>query len=441
MLGPDAALEPPEENSWLVHTGAGPAPMQAAAAGYQVQVASDTATRSALQSLELSLQAQWEAQSAEAALLKTQQQILFYDGRIANGETSAAGAEAAAAALSAALTTTPHYLDVGRNRVHCAQAVSTNFFGFRTFEIVADNVEYGVMWGRAALGRGTLDSVNATSATSLMSWSPPSSPGNIAAAGGLVARAMGSAATGVASTVDGFFAAANSIYGDMLVGKAAIGDGVEVGQGPGTAPLTQADRQRGDGVNKLGEGVQKTGELGSQAGSMGGQMSGIISAVTQVPSQVASQGGQLLQAPMQGVSQFGSILQPLMSGGGLGKGLGDPASSAASGIGPSGFATGTGNLAASVTRPASFGGGGLGGGSAGLGPGIRLPASSLVNAAEKALAPAAGAAGGALAGGAGGGFMGAPMAGHGNRQGNKGTVDEYARAREFGPQPGGAPIE
>lgn len=423
--------------------------MLLAAEGFQAGVAGDQAVAAAVQSVIAQIEARWQGESQTMALQAARSALTFYQQRVATQQQAAAAALQVAAEITAAIALAPHPGEVTINRSCWAQACATNFMGFRTGEIVGYDGDYGRMWGQAAGARGQLDTGSIASAGSLLSWTPPTGGANPIIAAGLVAHAGLMAAEGAAEDVDGAAWAATSLFNDALLGREAAGMPAAMAPPPmnSTAATAAENTQRGQrNGTKFGNAAEQTGQMGSQMGQMVGQVGSMAGQIPQVFSQAAQ---PILQTPTQVGQQFFSILQPLMSSAGGGHGLGSPgASSLGSGIGPYGFAMGTGNLSAGVTRPASFGGGGgfgsVGGGF-GSGSAVRLPATatmSAVNVAEQAAARAAMA--GAGAGGGAGGFapMMAPAAAQQRSEANS-SEDQYARPRELGPaaSAGGAPIE
>lgn len=448
MVVVDSAGLPPEINSTLVHTGPGAAPMALAAEGFEAGAAGDQAVAAAVQSVIAQIEARWQGESQTQALQAAKSALTFYQNRVATHQQAAAAALQVAAEITAAISAAPHPSQVTINRACWAQACATNFMGFRTGEIVGYDGDYSRMWGQAAGARGALDTASIANAGSLLSWTPPSGGANPIIAAGLVAHAGLMAAEGAAEDVDGAAWAANSLFNDALLGKEAAGMAAAFAPPPmnSTAATAAENAQRGQrNGSKFGDTVEQTGQMGGQMGQMVGQVGSMAGQIPQVFTQAVQ---PILQTPQQVGQQFFSILQPLMSSAGGGHGLGAPgASSLSSGIGPYGFAMGTSNLSAGVTRPASFGGGsGFGASSGGFGSGsaVRLPATATMSAAKVAEQAAARAAMASSAAAGGGGFapMMAPAGAQQRTEGNS-SEDQYARPRELGPaaSAGGAPIE
>lgn len=399
---------PPEVNSSLVHGGDGPLSLEQAALAFAEAAADDAANAQTLMGIVAAVSAQWEGTAATQYSAALQPLIAWFEALAVNGAASAEQIQLAAASITEAIATAPHPTLVVENRTTWGVLASTNFFGVNTPAMEVQDTHYLEMWFQAAFARGTSDIETEVATTSLMPFQPPPIPVNLGAMGAPVSAAVSMASftvpQGVANAAD---LGVSDVGWDTTLTSGAAGDGAGMaGSRPNSSWASEANETGNDQENQLQDasrqGSQDMSQFASQAGSMA--------------SQAASMPTQLLQSFQQQATQvpqqFSSILQPLMSSANLNNGLGGLGSGAGVPALPVNFASGTGNLSAALTRPASlFGGSGGSGGS-----GLRLPGSSLgaASAPELSAASAAGRAAsgaGAAAGPGGTGFLGSPRPG------------------------------
>lgn len=434
MIDPTWA-SPPEFNSALVKGGTGPLSWEQAALAYAAAAAEDEANAATLTSILGRVQGGWEGAAAEAHTAALEPLIAWFHELAVNGTASAAQISAAAEAIASAIAACPEPVAVETNRDIWRGLAATNFFGQNTPPMGIQDAEYLVMYFDAMLTRATSDVATEVATGALKLWEPPPVPVNLGSLGSSAANAVASAATAPVQAMDVVWRRGNDAAWDVILTTGAAGDAEQMAGDarPRTSAMSNAVQHKGpsdSNSNPFGQADQ-LGNGAQQAGQMGGQMSGILSSMTQVGPQ-AAQGlmqpaTQVMQGPMQG---FSSILSPMMNaanGGGAGSGLNAP-------MMPMNFATGTGNLAAGITRPAGLGG--LGGGGGALG-GLRLPGASFASAlpggeatARTVGGSAAGAAGGAAAS-SGPGMYGAPAHGARERTGAD-SANKYADAYALG---------
>lgn len=439
MTDPGVAAFPPEINTGLVHGGAGPAPLEQAALAFAAAAVQDEANAAQLIAILNAVRSQWEGQAAEQASAQLTPLIEWFQSLAVNGTATQAQIQLAATAIATAIAEAPVPPLVTENRTTWGVLNATNFFGVNTPAINVQDAHYLEMWFQAAFARATSDVETATATGALAPWMPPTMPVNPGMMGAPTAHAMTASFRLPAAGLDNLVKLANEASLDALAVEGAGGDVAHAAQmsRPNSGLVASATEQRGEKFRDAAQNnpLDKASELGGQqAGQLGSQMSGMLGSVGQLPQAVQGAAQPLQQvasAPMQMGSQFGSMLQPLMNG----SNFGAPAlTGAESTMGTGMFATGGGPLAAALTKPASFAGGGGGGlmSSTGGGPGLRLPASSLVAGANPAGASGVGSPGGGATP-AGSGMYGAPMHGQGKNAAG-GAENKYATATRLGPQ-------
>ncbi|APA78405.2 hypothetical protein BB737_14970 [Mycobacterium avium subsp. hominissuis] len=374
---------PPEVNSSLVHGGDGPASLEQAALAFAQAAATDEANADTLLGIIAAVRDQWDGDTANQYAASLQPLVAWFKTLAVNGAASAEQIQAAAASIAQAIATSPHPVQVTTNRTTWGALAATNFFGVNFPPMGVLDTHYMEMWFQAAFARGSSDIETEVATTSLAPFEPPPIPVNLPAMGAPLATAAANAAfiapAGPAQAAD--LAASEAGWDATLVAGAA-GDGVGLaGNRPNSSWAGRANQDVNQQQDKLQDaskqGSQDMTQFASQAGSMAGQAG-------QLPAQLAQGFTQPLQQAGQLPQQASSLLQPLMSAANGGHGLGGGLDAAAAPVmPPMNFASGTGSLSAALTRPASFGGGGLGGSG---GSGLRLPGSSLAPAAGSELA-------------------------------------------------------
>jgi len=397
---------PPEINSALVHGGAGPVSLEAAALAFAQAAATDSANAQTLRGIIASVRATWDGDTADRYAGALQPLVEWFDALAVNGAASAEQIQAAATAITEAILIAPHPVEVTTNRTTYGALAATNFFGVHLPPMGVLDENYMQMYFQAAFARGSSDIETEIATGTLVPFEPPPIPVNLAGMGTAMTEASALAALvaplGAAQAAD---LAASQAGWSASLASAAAGDGVGVaGNRPNSSWAARAreSADHTDGLDDLADPPppDTMTQLASQAGGMLGQLGSM-------PAQM----GQTLGAPLQ---QFSSLLQPLMASanansGGLGAVGGAGGLTGAGGApimpAPMGLAGGSGALSAALTRPASLG--------AGLGRtgGLRLPSGAGVLAPESAGAggrSAATGAAGAAAGPGGTGFLPPP---------------------------------
>lgn len=147
----DFALLPPEINSLRIYTGAGSAPLLAAAAAWDAVAAELNSTASAYRSVLSTLTGgPWLGPSASSMMAATAPYVSWLDVTAAQVEQTAGQLYAAAAAYDAAFSATVPPVAIEVNRVLMAALVATNVFGQNTPAIAATEAQYAEMWAQDA---------------------------------------------------------------------------------------------------------------------------------------------------------------------------------------------------------------------------------------------------------------------------------------------------
>ncbi|OBJ74758.1 hypothetical protein A9W97_10620 [Mycobacterium gordonae] len=143
---------PPELNTARLMAGAGPAPMLAAAMGWQALSAALDAQAVELTARLASLGEAWTGGSSDKAIANAQQMIPWLQTASTQAKTRGMQATAQAAAYTQAMATTPSLPEIAMNHVTTAVLTATNFFGINTIPIGLNEIDYFVrMWMQAAL--------------------------------------------------------------------------------------------------------------------------------------------------------------------------------------------------------------------------------------------------------------------------------------------------
>ena len=174
MLG-FAAL-PPEINSARMYSGAGSAPMLAAAAAWDtmaVELRSAAANYGSVVS-ELT-SAGWLGPSSMSMLAAAAPYLGWLGATATQAELAGAQANAAATAYESAFAMTVPPTVVGANRAELAMLAATNVFGQNTPAIAATEAHYGEMWAQDAAAMNGYASAS-SAATQLTPLTAPQSP-------------------------------------------------------------------------------------------------------------------------------------------------------------------------------------------------------------------------------------------------------------------------
>jgi PPE-repeat protein len=188
----DFAVLAPEVNSGRMYAGAGPGPMLATAAAWNVLAAELRCTAEGYSSALSELNSHWHGPTSIAMMAAAVPYVAWLNATAGQAEDTAAKAEAAAAAYEAAFAATVPPAVVAANRARLTMLIATNILGQNTPAIAATEAEYTEMWAQdatAMYGYAAASSV----ATELTPFDPPgqtTSPGGLAAQSAAVTQAV-----------------------------------------------------------------------------------------------------------------------------------------------------------------------------------------------------------------------------------------------------------
>jgi PPE-repeat protein len=213
----DFASRPPDVTSALLYSGAGSAPLTAAASSLTNLSSELSSSAAAYESVISQLTgSEWTGPSSVAMSTAAQPYITWLtttSGQLQEAATQAIASAAAYEAAHAAAIPPPVIL---ANRTTLATLVATNILGQNTPAIAANEAMYGEFWAQdaAAMYAYATASTGAATLSPLIPPAPTTSTAGLAAQGAAVSSAIGS--NGATSTL-------NSTLGSLqgLVGAAA----------------------------------------------------------------------------------------------------------------------------------------------------------------------------------------------------------------------------
>ncbi|MCV7425402.1 PPE family protein [Mycobacterium montefiorense] len=145
----DFAWLAPEINSERIFTGAGPAPLFAAATAWEGLSADLQATAAAIQSVLTDLTSgPWTGAASAAMAASVSPYVPWMTAAAAHATFSAAQAQLAAMAFETAMTATVHPAVIAANRTLSLALIATNFLGQNTPAIESTECEYMEMWAQ-----------------------------------------------------------------------------------------------------------------------------------------------------------------------------------------------------------------------------------------------------------------------------------------------------
>lgn len=407
---------PPEVNTARLMTGAGPAPMLQAAAGWEsLAILLETQADELAGSLA-ALTAAWSGAASERAIMATMPMILWLRTTSAQAAKRSLQAVTQANAYTAALASTPPIPEIEQNHITHGVLEATNFLGINGVPIAINEADYVRMWNQAA---GVMAAYQAETAMNvlfepMLPMQPIVIPGVGQAAMGAAIGRIGAQAPGAALRN----ASIAQVGSQAALESAALSGGRAVGQANmaaqrGQGQLSKAENAARQGADRQDQALQQGAQQGAQlATQMASQLGSTLGQLPQQLGQQLAQPMQQLTAPLQQVSSmFGQLGGPGGNEGGAQLGLlGASPFSNHPALGGSGASSGAG-----LVRAASLPGAG---GSAARTP---LMASLL---AGPAVSPVAVAAGGA----AGPGAMGAAPVAAGAGMGPMGMLGQRGKS-------------
>ncbi|OBK22719.1 hypothetical protein A5634_07020 [Mycobacterium asiaticum] len=297
----DFAWLPPEINSARIFAGAGSGPLHVAAAAWESLAADLAASAASFDSVIVGLASgPWAGPASVSMAAAATPYVGWLDAAATQAASAAGQARAAASSFEAALTATVHPAAVEANRISLLTLIATNFLGFNTPAIFANEADYLEMWAQdvgamvgyhggatavaasltpfavppvdlagLAAGVGAQFTGLATSASAAMS---PLIQGATAAAPGLVAGVQSAAAAVPLESVMGV-AQMGAMPASMLMGPLMqLGQTANVGTaglaGATAAGLADMPKLAGDiapmkGLGGAGLGAGMGGSLGN----------------------------------------------------------------------------------------------------------------------------------------------------------------------------------
>ncbi|OBG59058.1 PPE family protein [Mycobacterium sp. E3339] len=168
----DFGLLPPEINSGRIYSGPGPAPLLAAAAGWNGLAAELHSASASYGAAIAELRSVWHGPSSAAMATAAAPYIAWLDGTAGQAEQTAAQATAAAAAYEAVFAATVPPPVIAANRALLASLIATNVLGQNTAAIAATEADYAEMWAQDAAAMYTYAAASAV-ATRLTPFTAP----------------------------------------------------------------------------------------------------------------------------------------------------------------------------------------------------------------------------------------------------------------------------
>ncbi|OBH87387.1 PPE family protein [Mycobacterium sp. E2989] len=168
----DFGLLPPEINSGRIYSGPGPAPLLAAAAGWNGLAAELHSASASYGAAIAELRSVWHGPSSSAMATAAAPYIAWLDGTAGQAEQTAAQATAAAAAYEAVFAATVPPPVIAANRALLASLIATNVLGQNTAAIAATEADYAEMWAQDAAAMYTYAAASAV-ATRLTPFTAP----------------------------------------------------------------------------------------------------------------------------------------------------------------------------------------------------------------------------------------------------------------------------
>lgn len=223
----DFAALPPEINSARMYTGAGAAPMTAAATAWNALGAELATTAASYESVISTLtDEEWRGPAAAAMAAAARPYVAWLNATAAAAEHAAAQASASAAAYEAAFAMTVPPAVVAANRAQFAALVATNFLGFNTAAIAAVEAQYAEMWAQDAMAMYGYAASSSLAGVlqPLSSPTPSTNPAGIAGQSAAVAQASTSSAqNGLSQLVSGLPGAMQTLAAPAAASQSAQG--------------------------------------------------------------------------------------------------------------------------------------------------------------------------------------------------------------------------
>ncbi|OBI94209.1 PecA family PE domain-processing aspartic protease [Mycobacterium sp. 1245805.9] len=240
---------PPEINSTLICTGAGPSPMLAAAAAWDRLAAElGSAAQSFSSVISGMAAATWQGPAATVMLSTAAKYAGTLSAAAAQAESAAAQAQTVANAFESAVAATVHPAVVSANRNELVQLVVSNLFGQNAPAIAAAEAEYEQMWAADVAAMVAYHGGVSAAAAQLTSWSSAVAASPVGAVLNSLTSAIGSSPAAAVfgqarqAVIDAVNGPAELLVGHPLIGNvaASVTTNATTSQ-PGTVPLTMVN--------------------------------------------------------------------------------------------------------------------------------------------------------------------------------------------------------
>ncbi|MEE3752649.1 PPE family protein [Mycobacterium intracellulare] len=232
---------PPEINSGRIYSGPGPAPLLAAAAGWDGLAAELRATAASYGSVVAELRTAWNGPSSASMAAAAAPYIAWLSSSAAQAEQSASQAKAAAGAYEAVFAATVPPPVIAANRALLASLVATNILGQNTPAIAATEAQYAEMWAQDAAAMYGYAGSSAVAAQLVPFTAPPSttdSSGETNQAAAVASAAQSSASSHVETALSQAVSQAPAAAQSAAANAAGTSStGVSLGLGEATGGL------------------------------------------------------------------------------------------------------------------------------------------------------------------------------------------------------------
>ncbi|MCA2316764.1 PPE family protein [Mycobacterium sp. WUMAC-025] len=225
---------PPEINSGRIYSGPGPAPLLAAAAGWDGLAAELRATAASYGSVVAELRTAWNGPSSASMAAAAAPYIAWLSSSAAQAEQSASQAKAAAGAYEAVFAATVPPPVIAANRALLASLVATNILGQNTPAIAATEAQYAEMWAQDAAAMYGYAGSSAVAAQLVPFTAPPSttdSGGETNQAAAVASAAQSSASSHVETALS------QAVSQAPAAATATTSPGISLGLGEATGGL------------------------------------------------------------------------------------------------------------------------------------------------------------------------------------------------------------
>ncbi|OBH38276.1 hypothetical protein A5690_04865 [Mycobacterium intracellulare] len=229
---------PPEINSGRIYSGPGPAPLLAAAAGWDGLASELRATAASYGTVISELKAGWNGPSSASMAAAAAPYVAWLIGSAAQAEQSASQAKAAAGAYEAAFAATVPPPVIAANRALLATLVATNILGQNTPAIAATEAQYAEMWAQDAAAMYGYAGSSAAATQLAPFTAPPSttdSGGETNQAAAVAAAAQSSASSHVETALSQAVSQAPATA--QTAAAATTSPGISLGLGEATGGL------------------------------------------------------------------------------------------------------------------------------------------------------------------------------------------------------------